>query len=57
MTDHQAPSSEPPKEWIDALERGRADIAAARTAPWDEVRARLSDKIDAAEAVQARRQA
>jgi predicted transcriptional regulator len=48
---------DPPQEWLDALERGRADIAAGRTAPWSEVKARLLARIAFMEQAEARRKA
>jgi predicted transcriptional regulator len=48
---------EPPKAWVDALERGRADIAAGRTKPWSEVRTRFLVRIADMEAEKARRRA
>jgi hypothetical protein len=40
----------PPQEWIDALARSDADIAAGRTVPWSEARARLLATLDELEA-------
>lgn len=31
----------PPAGWLEALERSEADLAAGRTVPWAEIRARL----------------
>jgi hypothetical protein len=36
---HQ-PDQAPPQEWIDALARADADVAAGRTVEWSAVRAR-----------------
>jgi predicted transcriptional regulator len=35
----------PPAEWVEALDRGRADAKAGRVSPWAEVRARLLKRI------------
>jgi predicted transcriptional regulator len=43
----------PPQSWLDALDRADADIAAGRTAPWSEVRARLLARLEKQEATQA----
>ena len=43
----------PPQSWLDALDRADADIAAGRTAPWSEVRARLLAWLEKQEAEQA----
>jgi predicted transcriptional regulator len=40
----------PPQEWLDALARGEADIAAGRIVPWSEARARLLAILDDSEA-------
>lgn len=47
----------PPQSWLDALDRADADIAAGRTAPWPEVRARLLARLEKQEATQAQRPA
>jgi hypothetical protein len=39
----------PPQEWLDALARSEADLAAGRTAPWSEARARLLAILDETE--------
>ena len=48
---------DPPQEWLDALEKSRADLAAGRTVPWTDARARLLAIVAETEADQARRQA
>lgn len=44
----------PPAGWLEALERSEADLAAGRTVPWLEVRARLLATLAEMEAEQAR---
>ena len=44
----------PPAEWLEALARSDADIAAGRTVTWQEARARLLALQDELEAEQAR---
>lgn len=48
---------EAPQSWREALERADADLAAGRTAPWAEVRARLTAIQDEIEAASTRLQA
>jgi hypothetical protein len=57
MDDDDETPRPPPPEWIEALERGRADVAAGRVSSWDEVRARLVAHIAAANAASYRRKA
>jgi hypothetical protein len=40
----------PPEEWLEALALSDADLAAGRTVPWREARARLLANFDAIEA-------
>jgi hypothetical protein len=40
----------PPQEWLEALALSDADLAAGRTVPWREARARLLANFDAIEA-------
>jgi hypothetical protein len=40
----------PPEEWLEALALSEADLAAGRTVPWHEARARLLANFDAIEA-------
>lgn len=48
---------EPPQAWLDALDRSEADLAAGRTATWQDARARLLAMLAEMEAEQARRRA
>jgi hypothetical protein len=58
MDDHSyQPDQAPPQEWIDALARADADVAAGRTVEWSAVRARLLARADEMEAEKARRRA
>ncbi len=47
----------PPQEWIDALARAEAEVAAGLTVPWAEARERLLATLAEIEADQARRRA
>lgn len=38
-----------PQHWLDALERGEADLAAGRVASWPAVRLRLAEALAALE--------
>lgn len=49
-----APRLTPPG-WLEALERSEADVAAGRTATWQEARARLLVMLAEMEVEQARR--
>jgi hypothetical protein len=53
----EQPDRAPPQEWIDALARADADVAAGRTVAWSDVRARLLARAAEMEADQARRRA
>jgi hypothetical protein len=48
---------QPSQEWLDALARADADVAAGRTVAWSDVRARLLARLAEMEAKQARRRA
>jgi len=39
--DNDTTSQMPPQDWLDALQRGDADMAAGRVAPWRAVRPTL----------------
>jgi hypothetical protein len=50
MADHPDPTERTaPQEWLDALARSEADVAAGRTVPWTEARARLLAIMDETE--------
>jgi len=46
MDDLNLPARQAPKWLLDMLEESRADMAAGRTSPWPEVRARLMKLIE-----------
>ena len=47
MADRPPPTDKaPPQEWLDTLARSEADLAAGRTVPWSEARARLLANLD-----------
>ncbi len=48
---------QPPPEWLDALDRAEADVAAGHVVPWLEARARLLATIAEAETPLVPRQA
>ena len=51
MADHpEQTEQKPPQEWLDALACAEADLAAGRTVPWSEARARLLAMLDETEA-------
>ena len=47
--DTDATPQTPPQHWLDALERGEADRAAGRVAPWPAVRETLTQALAAME--------
>ena len=53
MDQHHGNTQPPPAEWVEALERSRADLAAGRTVPLDAFLARMDARIAEAEARQA----
>lgn len=53
MDENPLPTAQlPPQSWLDALDRADADVAAGRTAPWSDVRARLAARLAKQEAEQ-----
>lgn len=51
MADHPDRTEQtPPQEWLDALCCAEGDLAAGRTVPWSEARARLLAILDETEA-------
>ena len=57
MDDPNLPARQAPQWPLDMLEESRADVAAGRTSPWPEARARLVALIEQLEAERARKQA
>ena len=56
--DTPVPTQQPAPQWLlDALAEGEADIAAGRTSPWPEVRARLVALIEQLDAERTQKQA
>jgi len=47
--DTNPPPQTPPQAWLDALERGEADVAAGRVAPWPPLQAAIADVLTAME--------
>jgi hypothetical protein len=46
MADYPPTTEQPPQDWLDALASADADLAAGRTVPWAEARARLLANLD-----------
>ncbi len=50
MDQHHGNTQPPPADWVEALERSRADLAAGRTVSLDAFLARIDSRIAEAEA-------
>jgi len=47
--DNDVTPQTPPQDWLNALQRGDADLGAGRIAPWQAVRPTLADVLAAME--------